>query len=162
MPTCELVAAGQASHDRIPWLDVSLRAEDREQHELTRPLLAAVIKQAVLTAAGLMEAVANAERERAAAPSEVPLGEWEATRIKPDYGTHLTTQVLLANAEEAKAALQVCEVACCPYCAGSPGSELMSRMLHLELSFYVADHFRSRHAPHQGVGQRCCLASLRS
>ena len=79
-----------------------------------------MIKQAVLPAAGLMEAVANAERERAAAPSEVPLGEWEATRIKPDYGTHLTTQVLLANAEEAKAALQVCNYPPCR--AGSPGS----------------------------------------
>ena len=69
--------------------------------------LAAVIKQADLSAAGLLEAVGNAERERAATPSEAPLSEWEVTRIKPDYGTHLTTQVLLANSEEAKAALQV-------------------------------------------------------
>lgn len=49
----------------------------------------------------------NAEREKAATPSEAPLSEWEVTRIKPDYGTHLTTQVLLANSDEAKAALQV-------------------------------------------------------
>lgn len=59
-----------------------------------------------------MEAVGNAERERAASPGEAPLGEWEATRIKPDYGSHLTTQVLLANSEEAKTALQVTSWPC--------------------------------------------------
>lgn len=67
----------------------------------------AVIKQADLTATELIGAVANAERERAAMPGEVPVCEWEAVRIKPDYSTHLTTQALLANSEEAKTALQV-------------------------------------------------------
>lgn len=55
----------------------------------------------------MLEAVGNAERERAAAPGEAPLSEWEVTRIKPDYAPNLTTQVLLANSDEAKAALQV-------------------------------------------------------
>lgn len=68
----------------------------------------AVVKQADLSSTGLLHAVGNAERERAAAPSEAPLSEWEVTRIKPDFGAHLTTQVLLANSDEAKAALQVC------------------------------------------------------
>ncbi len=67
----------------------------------------AVIKQAELTSAGLLEVVGNAEREKAATPQEAPLSEWEVTKIKLDYGTHLTTQVLLANSDEAKAALQV-------------------------------------------------------
>ena len=71
------------------------------------PVYFVVIKQADLTSAGLLEVVGNAEREKAATPSEAPLSEWEVTRIKPDYGTHLTTQVQLANSDEAKAALQV-------------------------------------------------------
>lgn len=54
-----------------------------------------------------MEAVGNAERERAAAPDEVPLGEWEAVRVRPDCNVPLISQALLANAEEAKSLLQV-------------------------------------------------------
>ena len=76
-------------------------------HWILISLCFAVIKQADLTSAGLLEVVGNAEREKAATPAEAPLSEWEVTRIKPDYGSHLTTQVLLANSDEAKAALQV-------------------------------------------------------
>ena len=84
----------------------------------------AVIKQADLSAGGLLEAVGNAERERAATPTEAPLSEWEVTRIKPDYGSHLTTQVLLANSEEAKAALQV---RLAPVCVFNGPLHLLSR-----------------------------------
>lgn len=55
----------------------------------------------------LLEAVGNAERERAAAPDEVPLGEWEAVRVRPDCNAPLISQALLTNAEEAKSLLQV-------------------------------------------------------
>jgi len=42
--------------------------------------------------------VDNAERERAAAPDEVPLGEWTALRVKPNLTSHsLTTQLQLTN-----------------------------------------------------------------
>lgn len=55
----------------------------------------------------LLEAVGNAERERAAAPDEVPLGEWEAVRVRPDCNAPLISQALLTNAEEAKSLLLV-------------------------------------------------------
>lgn len=60
-----------------------------------------------LGAEELVEAVACAERERAAQPDQVPLGEWEAWRIRPHYSHSLTTQALLQNAEEAKELLEV-------------------------------------------------------
>ena len=60
-----------------------------------------------MTGAELLSAVAAAERERAAAPGEAPLGEWAAVRIRPDAAAPLTTQALLASSEEAQAALQV-------------------------------------------------------
>ena len=55
----------------------------------------------------LLEAVANAERERAAAPDEVPLGEWEALRVRPAPDAPLTSQALLASSDEAQGLLQV-------------------------------------------------------
>lgn len=70
----------------------------------------AVDKQARLTGQELLEAVANAERERAAAPDEVPLGEWVALRVRPDCNAPLISQALLANSDEAKDVLQVCNV----------------------------------------------------
>ncbi|KAK9915634.1 hypothetical protein WJX75_001835 [Coccomyxa subellipsoidea] len=66
----------------------------------------AVDRQARMSGPELLEAVGNAERERAAAPDEVPLGEWEAVRVRPDCNAPLISQALLANAEEAKSLLQ--------------------------------------------------------
>lgn len=59
----------------------------------------------------LLEAVANAERERAASPSESPLGEWEVIRIRPDLdlSVQLRSQALLSSPQEARDALQVCK-----------------------------------------------------
>ena len=54
----------------------------------------------------LLEAVGNAERERAAAPDEVPLGEWEALRVRPAPDAPLTSQALLADSDEARGLLQ--------------------------------------------------------
>jgi hypothetical protein len=62
--------------------------------------------QARLSGPELLEAVGNAERERAAAPDEVPLGEWPALRVRPDCNAPLTSQALLASSEEAKSLLQ--------------------------------------------------------
>jgi hypothetical protein len=67
----------------------------------------AVDRQARMSGPELLEAVGNAERERAAVPDEVPLGEWEAVRVRPDCNAPLISQALLANAEEAKSLLQV-------------------------------------------------------
>lgn len=51
-----------------------------------------------LHAKELLEAVSNAERERSAAPGEVPLGEWTALRVRPSLGLHsLTTQLQLTQ-----------------------------------------------------------------
>ena len=66
-----------------------------------------VDRQARMSGPELLEAVGNAERERAAAPDEVPLGEWEAVRVRPDCNAPLISQALLASAEEAKSLLQV-------------------------------------------------------
>ena len=68
----------------------------------------AVNKQAQQTGQELLDQVANAERERAAAPDEVPLGQWEAVRVRPDFDAALTSQALLASSEEAKDVLQAC------------------------------------------------------
>ena len=65
-------------------------------------------KQAQQTGQELLDQVANAERERAAAPDEVPLGQWEAVRVRPDHDAALTSQALLASSEEAKDVLQAC------------------------------------------------------
>jgi DnaJ family protein C protein 13 len=54
--------------------------------------LLVVDQQAVLGAGELVAAVAAAERERAASPDEVPLGEWEAQRLRPDLAAPLTSQ----------------------------------------------------------------------
>jgi hypothetical protein len=67
----------------------------------------AVDTGASLVAAQLLEAVANAERERASSPGEAPLGEWEAWRVRPRYGGSLTSQALLENAEQARQLLEV-------------------------------------------------------
>lgn len=98
-----------SSPQKLAWMGGKQLLKKRLSEPVGKLLILhfAVIKQADLTAEGLMSAVGSAERERAAAPGEVPLGEWEATRIKPEYGPHLTSQALLANSEEAKAALQV-------------------------------------------------------
>ena len=46
----------------------------------------------------LLEAVSSAERERAAAPDETPLGKWTAFRVKPNLTSQpLTTQLQLGN-----------------------------------------------------------------
>lgn len=56
----------------------------------------AVDTKAQLRAGQLLEAVSNAERERAAAPNEVPLGEWSAFRVRPSLTLQsLTTQLQL-------------------------------------------------------------------
>ena len=65
-------------------------------------------KQAQQTGQELLDQVASAERERAAAPDEVPLGEWEAMRVRPDYDGALTSQALLASSQEAQDLLQAC------------------------------------------------------
>ena len=65
-------------------------------------------KQAQQTGQELLDQVASAEREHAAAPDEVPLGEWEAMRVRPDYDGALTSQALLASSEEAQDLLQAC------------------------------------------------------
>ena len=54
----------------------------------------------------ITKVVAAAERERSAAADESPLGEWGAVRIRPAFASALTSQALLANSEEARAALQ--------------------------------------------------------
>ena len=52
----------------------------------------------MLHAGQLLEAVSNAERERSAAPGEVPLGEWAAVRVRPSLALHsLTTQLQLTQ-----------------------------------------------------------------
>ncbi len=66
----------------------------------------AVDMQAAVTGAALLSAVAAAERERAAAPGEAPLGDWAAVRIRPDAAAPLATQALLARSDDAQAALQ--------------------------------------------------------
>lgn len=54
--------------------------------------------KAQLRAGQLLEAVNNAERERAAAPDEVPLGEWTAVRVRPSLAAQsLTSQLQLAH-----------------------------------------------------------------
>ena len=65
--------------------------------------LTAVDTKAQVGAAELLEAVANAERERAAAPDEVPRGQWTALRVKADLTSQpLTSQSQLdANAQTA-------------------------------------------------------------
>ncbi len=75
---------------------------------LTMGACCAVNKQAQQTGQELLDQVASAERERAAAPDEVPLGEWEAMRVRPDYDGALTSQALLASSEEAQDLLQAC------------------------------------------------------
>ena len=65
------------------------------------------MKQDDLTPRGLLDLMTNAEREKAAAVNQTPIYEWEVTRIRPDYGTQLTSQALLSNSQEAKEALQV-------------------------------------------------------
>ena len=58
----------------------------------------AVETKAQLQAGQLLEAVDNAERERAAAPDEVPLGEWTAFRVRPNLTSQsLTTQLQLTS-----------------------------------------------------------------
>ena len=66
----------------------------------------AVNKQAQQKGQELLDQVASAERERAAAPDEVPFGQWEAVRVRPDYDAALTSQALLASSEEANDVLQ--------------------------------------------------------
>ena len=56
----------------------------------------------------MLDQIASAERERAAAPDEVPLGEWEAMRVRPDYDGALTSQALLVSSQEAQDLLQAC------------------------------------------------------
>ena len=73
-------------------------------------VLCAVNKQAQQTGQELLDQVASAERERAAAPDEVPLGQWEAMRVRPDYDGALTSQALLASSEEAQDLLQACSL----------------------------------------------------
>ncbi|KAK9822709.1 hypothetical protein WJX81_005943 [Elliptochloris bilobata] len=87
-----------------------------ERDSLLKALQAAALKrlgitlavdtQAGVTGAELLRAVAAAERERAAAPGEAPLGQWAAVRIRSHAAAPLTTQALLASSEEAQAALQ--------------------------------------------------------
>ena len=66
----------------------------------------AVNRQAQQAGQELLEQVAAAERERAAAPGESPLGEWEAVRVRPAHDGALTSQALLASSEEAQDILQ--------------------------------------------------------
>ena len=73
-------------------------------------LCCAVNKQAQQTGQELLDQVASAERERAAAPDEVPLGQWEAVRVRPDFDAALTSQAALASSEEANAVLQACSL----------------------------------------------------
>ena len=90
----------------------------------TQVTCCAVNKQAQQTGQELLEQVASAERERAAAPDEVPLGEWEALRVRPDYGSTLTSQALLASSAEAQDLLQACSS--CQTCpSGTPVSTPM-------------------------------------
>lgn len=79
-----------------------------------RSVRCAVNKQAQQAGQELLEQVAAAERERAAAPGEAPLGEWEALRVRPDHDGALTSQALLASSEEAQDLLQACPTSCSP------------------------------------------------
>lgn len=80
----------------------------------------AVDTKAQLHAAQLLEAVSNAERERAAAPDELPLGEWTAFRVKPNLATQsLTTQLQLTNSG------QVSHVPCLTFILHALGSASM-------------------------------------
>ena len=57
-----------------------------------------MVTKAQLRAGELLEAVATSERERAAAPDEVPLAEWAALRVKPNLtDPSLTTQLQLTS-----------------------------------------------------------------
>ena len=61
-------------------------------------MCSAVDTKAQLPAGQLLEAVSNAERERSAAPGEIPLGEWTAFRVRPSLALHsLTTQLQLTQ-----------------------------------------------------------------
>lgn len=58
----------------------------------------AVDTKTALPAGQLLEAVNGAEREQSAAPGEIPLGEWAATRVRPSLALHsLTTQLQLTH-----------------------------------------------------------------
>ena len=63
----------------------------------------AVDTKAQVNAAELLEAVGKAERERAAAPDEVPLGQWTAHRIAADLNLtsqRLTSQLQLTSSPQ--------------------------------------------------------------
>ena len=61
-------------------------------------LCTAVDTKTALPAGQLLEAVSGAEREQSAAPGEIPLGEWAATRVRPSLALHsLTTQLQLTH-----------------------------------------------------------------
>ena len=61
-------------------------------------ICSAVDTKATLRAGQLLEAVTDAERERSAAPGEVPLGEWAVFRVRPSLALHsLTTQLQLTQ-----------------------------------------------------------------
>ena len=77
-------AFAHADACRVP---SKLLAEDHGMH--------AVDTKAQITAAELLEAVGSAERERAAAPDEIPLGQWTAVRVQADL--NLTSQPLTSQ-----------------------------------------------------------------
>lgn len=60
-----------------------------------------------MAAGELMAAVAAAERERAAGPGEVPLGQWEAVRLQPDLSLPMTSQMPTPPSADVSAPSQV-------------------------------------------------------
>lgn len=63
----------------------------------------AVDTKAQVNAAELLEAVSNAERERAAAPGEVPIGQWTALKVKGNLdmtSQPLTSQLQLSVSKQ--------------------------------------------------------------
>ena len=91
----------------------------------------AVDTKAQLRAGQLLEAVSNAERERAAAPDEVPLGEWTAFRVRPSLTLQsLTTQLQLTITHSPSAQVRRATAAFAFSCRFS--SDKPMSLLHLQ------------------------------
>lgn len=69
--------------------------------------LHAVDTKAQVSAVELLEAVNNAERERAAAPGQIPIGQWAALKVQADLNLssqQLTSQLQLSIPSQAVSA----------------------------------------------------------
>ena len=116
----------------------------------------AVDTKAQLRAGQLLDAVGNAERERAAAPNEVPLGEWAAFRVRPNPALQsLTAQLQLTDQPSQPAQVSVCH---------SMPSDLRCQMSNAQLKLcHVTTHHGCCSTPRSGLIQQTlisCFVSL--